>query len=413
MRRVAALTLLGGVVLFVAVLLAAVPWQWSPDLHPWPGGDPTPVLTSPRLAAIEDYASRQRLLSWAALALGLMVSAALGFTRLGSRLVARVPGPDWLRLPLTVAALLGVVKLATIWLRWWQYRNATLVGINTQTTASWLRDQALGWTIEWVLTCLLIGLLIVVARRAPRTWPAVVGLIAAGLTVTGSLIYPLVIEPMFNHFRPLPDGPVRSAVLQIADREGVAVDQVLVADASRRTTTFNAYVSGIGPTRRVVLYDTLLKDADLPETSIVVAHELAHAKHNDVVTGTALGALGAISGFGLLGLLLSSPRLIAQVGAKGPGDLSVVPLVLALSAVGALLTSPLQTLPSRAMEVRADVVSLEATGDPQAFVDLHLQLIDRAWSDPNPPAWSQFWFGTHPTPAKRLGLLDHLAGQGA
>ena len=98
------------------------------------------------------------------------------------------------------------------------------------------------------------------ARRWRRAWPAIAGGVLAGFVLVGSLVYPVLVEPIFNDFEPLPDGELRSQILALADEEGVDVDEVLVADASRRTTTLNAYVSGLGATRRVVVYDNLVED---------------------------------------------------------------------------------------------------------------------------------------------------------
>ena len=126
------------------------------------------------------------------------------------------------------------------------------------------------------------------------------------LVLAGSFVYPVVIEPLFNSFTSLPDGQLRTDILALAEQEHVPVDDVLVADASRRTTTLNAYVSGFGSTRRVVLYDNLVNDVPEDETLSVVAHELAHAKHDDVLTGSLLGAAGAVFGVGLLALLVGA-----------------------------------------------------------------------------------------------------------
>jgi STE24 endopeptidase len=184
----------------------------------------------------------------------------------------------------------------------------------------------------------------------------------------------------------------------------VHIDDVLVADASRRTTTLNAYVSGFGSTRRVVVYDTLLTGLPQKETEMIVAHELGHAKHEDVLLGTVLGALGSAAGVGALALLLTRRRLLEHVQVDGLGDPHAVPLVLALAVVGSLLASPVQNTISRAIEARADRSALAATQDPETFIAMQKQLALRSLSDPTPPAWSQFWFGSHPTTLERIGL---------
>jgi STE24 endopeptidase len=229
----------------------------------------------------------------------------------------------------------------------------------------------------------------------------VAALVLGGLVVVGSLAYPVAVEPLFNRFAPLEDGPLRSAVLEVADREGVALDEVLVADASRRTTTLNAYVSGIGGTRRVVLYDTLVESVPPDQTLAVVAHELAHAKHRDVVTGTVLGALGAAFGVALLALAVGRERM---------REAAAVPLVMALLAVGAQVASPVENGISRRIETRADVDALKATGDPVAFSEVQRMLALRSLADPTPPELPHWWWGSHPTVLERWALAQSITG---
>jgi STE24 endopeptidase len=240
-------------------------------------------------------------------------------------------------------------------------------------------------------------------------WFAWAGAGAAALTVVGSFLYPVLLEPVFNEFEPLPDGSLRNSVFELADKEGVAIDDVLVADASRRTTTLNAYVSGFGSTRRVVVYDNLVNDLPPSEARVVVAHELAHAKHSDVVLGTSLGALGAVLGVSLLALALDSRRARKRADVAGAGDPAAVPLVLALAAVAMLVASPVQNAISRAIEVRADRDSLIATGESDTFVSMQRELALASLNDPTPPFWSHFWFGSHPTVLQRAGLPSSMA----
>jgi STE24 endopeptidase len=221
--------------------------------------------------------------------------------------------------------------------------------------------------------------------------------------LVGSFVYPVLVEPAFNQFTSLPDGPLRTQILHLADVEHVHLDDVLVADASRRTTTLNAYVSGYGSTRRVVLYDNVLHDLPRDQILAIVAHELGHAHHDDVLTGSVLAAFGTTLGIGLLALAVSGIR-------RRPGALSdpaTVPLVLALVAIGTLVSSPVNNGLSRLIETRADVASLEATRDPDAFIRMQRELDLHSLYD-NPPAWSQFWFGSHPTTLQRIAVAEQL-----
>jgi len=139
----------------------------------------------------------------------------------------------------------------------------------------------------------------------------------------------------------------------------------------------------------------------------VVAHELAHARHDDVVTGSVLGASAALAGVGLVGLLVGS----GLTRRRSMGDPAVVPVVLAFLAIGSLLASPVENTISRQVETRADVDALRATHDPGAFVAMQRQLALRSLADPTPPAWSSFWFASHPTTLKRVALAERFTGE--
>jgi STE24 endopeptidase len=279
-------------------------------------------------------------------------------------------------------------------------------GLSTRSWGLWLRDVAVSTAIDAVLTAFGLLALIWLARRAPRTWWAWAGLGAAVLVVVGSFLWPVLIEPAFNTFDPLPAGQLRSDLVELAKENGTPVQDVLVSDASRRTTALNAYVSGFGSTRRIVLYDTVLDD--LPDTQIesIVAHELGHVAADDVLTGTLTGALGAGAGVALLGWLLSWDGLLRRTGATSPGDPRVVPLILFLLALGTLLSTPVQNLVSRQIEARADVHALDLTGDPDALIELQRDLAVTNLSDPDPPAAWQWFFGSHPTTAQRIATAE-------
>lgn len=399
-RRVALGTVLIGLAAFLLIAASRVPWE------PVPGGMPAPakassVFTFSEIERGEHYARWARTWSWSSLAVSLAVACWLGFSSRGRAWAERVPGWWWVRIVLVVAALTVVGRLATLPFAIALRQLALDEGLAAGRWSDWGIDVAKGELITIGTTSLAVIALVGCVRRWTRAWPAVAGVVAAALVVLGSFVYPVLVEPVFNRFESLPDGPLRTEVLALADREGVAVEDVLVADASRRTTTLNAYVSGFGHTRRVVLYDNLVDDTPRDEVLSVVAHELAHAKHGDVVTGTALGAAGALVGVGLLGLVLvgDGRRDLRRVG--------TVPCLLALVALATVATAPVQNGVSRRLEARADETALEQTNDPQAFVALQRRLALRSHADPTPPAWSQFWFGSHPTVLERIGLARH------
>lgn len=400
-RRTSTVVAAVGAVVFVALAFVLVPW------NPVPGPVETPAagrfFTADQVAAAEAFSREARAWSWSSLAVSLAVACWLGFSRLGRRLAGRMPGPWWIRVVLVVAALMVIGRLVTLPFALLQHGHLVDYGLSTQTRSDFFVDVAKGEAVAVVVTSLVMLVLVGCARRWRTAWSAVAGGLLAGFVLLGSLVYPLLVEPVFNDFEPLPDGDLRTEILALADREDVDVDEVLVADASRRTTTLNAYASGLGATRRVVVYDNLVEDLPRAEALSVVAHELAHARHRDVLRGSVLGAAGMLFAVGLLGMVVGRGRPWPPMA-----DPVVVPLVLALTALGGFVSTPVQNTVSRQIETRADVAALRATEDPDAFVKMQKELSLRSFSDPTPPPLAQLWFGSHPTTMQRIGLAEGL-----
>jgi STE24 endopeptidase len=390
----------------LALVLAAallVPWDWLPggDLRPVASGD---VFTDAQLARAEDHSSAVRALGHVSTVVSLLVVCALGLTSWGRRLAEAVTGrlPWWVTVPVVVLVVLAAVRLATTPVAFLARRRNLEAGLTDQPLGAWLTDRALGLGVSVVTTSLLVLLVVAAARRFPRRWFLPAGALAAVLVMAGSFAYPLLVEPLFNRFTPVPDGSFRTAALDLAEREGVEVEDVLVSDASRRTTTLNAYVSGFGGTRRIVVYDNLLEGVPQDEALSVVAHELAHVRHQDVLVGTTLGALASVAAVCALALLLDTRWVRSRAGpAVRPG---VTAFLVAVLALGGLLSSPAENVVSRAIEARADRTALAATDDPDAFEAVQRQLALRSLADPTPPEWSRIWFSSHPTVLQRLGL---------
>ena len=238
-------------------------------------------------------------------------------------------------------------------------------------------------------------------RRFPRGW----WVAGAGAVVAIEVVFvwlaPVVVDPLFNRYEDLPPGRTRTAVTQLARRAGVDVGDVLVVDASRRTTAANAYVGGLGHTKRVVLYDTLLERFDPAQVDLVVAHELAHVKQRDLARGMLWVAIVAAPG--MLVVMLLTRRWAARAGASpgAPGSVPALALALALVSLGLTVVS---NQLSRAVENRADAYSLELTGEPREFIELERRFALANVADPDPPAVYRLLFATHPSTVDRIGI---------
>ncbi|GAA4970891.1 M48 family metallopeptidase [Actinoplanes utahensis] len=396
------------VVLLVALIVftvTTVPWHRSPA----PRADQLAALDqlpADQVARSRAFHAALRPGSYTSMILGLVLALVLGLTPLGARIVelaGRPFGGHWLaQAVLGGLAVVLVTELITLPLAAWRHTIVVRYGISTQSWSGWSVDLLKSLGVGAVLGAVVLAAFYTVTHFAPRWWWAIGAAGAAGLVVLLSFILPVVVEPVFNRFTPMPDGPLRTELLALAERDGVPVKDVLVADASRRTRAVNAYVSGLGPTRRIVVYDTMLTEATPGEVVSVAAHELGHAKDNDVLTGTIMGALGAATAVIMLYLLGSWQWLLRLAGVDSIAEPRAIGLLLAVTTVAGLIAGPAQAFVSRRVEARADTHALALTGDPQTFEAMQRRLGTVNLADPDPPSWEHAMFASHPSTVQRM-----------
>ena len=361
-------------------------------------------FTAFQLDRAEDYRSVQRLLGIGGLVAGTATLAFLAWRpprRVFDRLAKRpILGGAAAAVGISLLLVLVELPLSAI-----SHARAVDVGLATQDWLPWLEDVAKSAGIDAVFAAAGGALALALIRRFRRNWwaPAAVVIVAFGVVTIW--LFPIVIDPLFNRFEPLRPGPTRSDVLELADEADVDVGEVYRVDASRRTTAANAYVGGLGHTKRVVLYDNLISAFPRDQMRLVVAHELGHQKHNDLTRGLVWLALVAPAGTFLAQALaerFARREGLADVSRK-PGPIVLPAIALSLAIVSFGLGAASNVL-SRQVEARADAFSLRLTDDPAAFVQLERRLALRNISDPDPPPVLHTLFGTHPTTAERIGI---------
>lgn len=334
------------------------------------------------------------LLLDAALAAGVL--AALAWSAAGDRLFAAVASLPPVAAAAAYAALVvtcsSVVRTPlAFWRGWWRERRW---GFSTQSAGGWLADHGKGLAVSIVLSAGAWAAAVALARAFPGRWALPAGAALALAVLLLSFVAPVVLEPLFNRFGPLEDEALAADLRRLSEQAGVPVRDVLVADASRRTTKVNAYVSGLGGTRRVVLFDTLLDAADPGAVRVVVAHELGHRRERHVAKLTLLAMAGAAGAVALLwavlGTRVADPRTLPEA------LLLLMALELAALPAGSWL--------SRRLERVADRCSLDLTEDPAAFARAHTGLARRNLSDLDPPRPAYVLLFSHPTPPERLAL---------
>ena len=321
----------------------------------------------------------------------------LAFTALGDALL-----PDarwWVQALVYPTIVLGVLELVLLPTSYWRgYVHEHRWQLSTQTLRGWVVDKLKSFAISAVIaTVLFLGFFAV--ARALDAWVLVVAPLAALAIVFLMFIAPVVLEPVFNKFEPLRDEELANDLRSVAERAGVPVRDVLVADASRRTNKQNAYVSGFGATRRVVIFDTLLNAADPAELRSVLAHELAHRRYRDVLNFTLIAVVIAVALVVVLWLVLDDP-----------GNPRNVPLVLLVLSLAQPLALPFLAAISRRWEYRADRFALRTTGEPRGLEQVFRRLVDANVSDLAPPRLVYWLRYSHPTVPERIAAIREAAG---
>lgn len=390
----------------IAGVGAAVLRPMAPDLGPLP--DPGRWFDAAHLSQVAAYRQPRYVVALAGLTVRVAVPFLVAFTPAGRRGVARVVARVGVDRPAraATAVILGVVVMTDLLVLplvfWAGFVHDGAFGFRTQGLAGWGRD----WVVATVPAWLLIGWLVPagwwLAGRLPRLWPAVGGLAAAVLVAVLVTVSPLMLEPLRFATDPLPEGRVRNTVEAVVDASGRPLSEIVVADASRRTTRQNAYVSGLAGTRRMVLYDTLVEGQPPRIVAQVVAHELAHDRHRDLARGTLIGAAAVIvAAYGLQLVMTARVRHGRQRHLTDPQSAAVV-----LAAVVAFLvaSAPVQTAVSRHMEAAADLGALELTQAPDVYLAQRLAVSRANLGDPDPPWWAMTLWSTHPPDGARLQL---------
>jgi STE24 endopeptidase len=394
---------LGATAVAAVVVAEAAAWLLRPrDVVEPVQVDESAYFPMEEIARARDYASGQRLLLVGSLVAEgvVLVLLATGRPAATRRVLERLGARPVLGGLAAAAGLSVVVAVATVPFGIAAHERSVDVGLSTQSLGGWAVDWVKGSAIAAILAGLVGTVALGLMRRFGGRWwiPGSVGVILGAAVITW--LAPVVLAPLFNKFDPLEPGQARDDVIELADRAGVDVGEVYRVDASRRSTAINAYVGGIGSTKRVVLYDTLLEELDRGERRSVIAHELGHVKDSDIRRGLLFIAIS--TPLALIFATALARELARRRGAE-LGQPAFLPAIALAVAVSSFAVSVAGNQLSREVEARADTFALELTDDPQGFLELQQELAGRNLADPDPPQALHFLFGTHPTTVERIG----------
>ncbi|MGE5654639.1 MAG: M48 family metallopeptidase, partial [Bacillota bacterium] len=275
-------------------------------------------------------------------------------------------------------------------------------GLSVQPLGGWIKDYLLGFVIGWASNLFIILVVVWLIRRAARRWWLATGI---ALTIFGAiftLLYPVLIDPLFVEREPMQDPQVLAMAQRLADHAGAKLDGVFLEKASLKTNRANAMVTGLGPTKRIIIWDTLLRDYPPEEVESVVAHELGHAIYRDVFWSWVGSSLAAILGSWLVARILGTPQQAGGLSWTRASQPRVVVAALLLLSLISTLSAPVMNTVTRVVEARADRFALDITANPQAFIQSEVRLALSNPSDYDPPKLLEWFRYTHPAAMNRV-----------
>jgi Zn-dependent protease with chaperone function len=286
-------------------------------------------------------------------------------------------------------------------------------GLSVQAWGSWLGDMGKGGLVGLVFLSLVAWIIATLIRKSPKRWWIYSWMIVYALVIFVVFISPYVIDPLFNKFEPLEKSNPQlvDAIEKVTQRGGLTIprDRMFLMKASEKVTTLNAYVTGFGPSKRVVVWDTTIKNATTPETLFVYGHEMGHYVLNHIVIGLTAAAIGLFIGFYLLYLIANwaFPRFQQRWHMRELSDWAGLVMLVLIFSIMSTVSAPIGNGFSRTLEHNADVYGLEVThginANPQEAAAHAFQVLgELSLSYPYPNRFVVFWYADHPPISDRV-----------
>lgn len=316
-----------------------------------------------------------------------------------------VPDATWTRaiFILIAAGLLSIPGLPFDW--WDHFRLEQKYGFNKATPKLWLADKLKGALLGAVIGFLILWPLLLLVKWMGGTW----WLWGFGLIFAFQLLmlvlYPKVILPLFNKLTPLPEGELRDRLMALGERTGFRAKTIEVIDGSKRSGHSNAYFTGFGRFRRIVLFDTLIAQLTPEELEAVLAHEIGHYRRGHIPKMIAMSAASLLAGFAILAWLARAPWFNLSFGFP-PDEMAPALLLFALlSGIATFWFTPVANMLMRRYEYQADAFARDAMGGPTAMIGALRKLAQKNLTNLTPhPVYSAFYY-SHPTIVERETAL--------
>ena len=367
------------------------------------------TLPPDKLAKAIEYARQRHRLYFVAVAWGIGVLAAILYTKLAPRYrdwAERITSVRFLQSSLFAALLFLTVDLLNLPIGMRYHWLAVKYEQSIQPWGPWLADWALGEAINLAVAGFLVWLFYLIVRFSPRRWWLWGWLGSIPLTVFAVFVNPLIIDPLFFRFKPLADSrpDITREIAKVTARGGLDIprERIFEMNASQKYKSVNAYVTGLGASKRVVVWDTTLKTMTVGQTLFVFGHEMGHYVLHHIWTGMAFTSLGIL-------VLLYGTYAVARHRGWRIDNLASLPALLLAMALFDFVTTPVGNAFTRFQEHNADIYGLEAIhgivpNSQQAAAEAFQIMGEIGLADPSPSPFIEFWLYSHPSVTSRVGF---------
>lgn len=283
------------------------------------------------------------------------------------------------------------------------YRGYTIEHQFSQSVQSigiWFTDYGKSKAIDIVISIGAMTGIYALMIYLPKYWWLIAASVVTVFIIIGVYLYPVLIDPLFYKFEKLDDKKLEENILEITDSAGIEIEEILIADASNKTTKANAYFTGIGNTKRIVLYDNLINNFSNKEVLNVVAHEAGHWKLTHVLKGMGMSIAGVFLGFFILNLIFFRSGLI--------GDIKIIFIFILIVSLVTFLILPFQNMVSRYFEKQTDEFALSITGEYEIQITLMKRLAESNLSNVSPNPFIKYIFYSHPPIMERIIFVEEI-----
>jgi len=367
-----------------------------PEAYMGTAADPATFMDPDQLATSIQFARTRHLLFFLSTPFEWLAMLFFIFGGMSKRIEDVVKNrlrAKWLQVTIYYFTFALFIFAAMLPFRFTGYQLARFYGTSTMLFSHWLRNRGIDFIVDFLLMVLVVHVVLFLANKFKKRWWLISWAIFIPFAFFFMLIEPIVIDPLYNDFRPITDPALETRILAMVEDVGIRTDRVFEMEVSSRTNLINGYVTGVGPTARIVLWDTALQQLSEDEILFLMAHEVAHYVYRDLYLGIGVAIIFAFGG------LFVVYKVVNRIDKD---CLSRIPIALLTGSIFIFAVSPMTNTISRRIEIRADEFALELTQDPEAGIGLFQSFAQASLNEVNPPRLVRFFRSTHPSTFERI-----------